>query len=307
MYHTGPLSGFRLLAAGIPVVVMNRFDPEAVLRAIDTYKTESTVMVPTHFARLLALPDEVKERYDVSSMKLIAHTGAACPVDVKKRMIEWFGPVFSDAYGATEVGTVCGISSEDWMTHPGSVGRAIPPFSALVVDDDGNELPAGTEGRLFFEDATGRGIIYPNDPEKTAAAHLRPGVFTLGEIGYKDADGFVYITDRFSDMIVSGGVNIYPAEAEQVLIEHPKIADVAVIGIPNTEMGEEVRALVVPVDPADPPTEAELIALCKASLSGYKCPRTVEIVSDVGRNAMGKINKRQLRAPYWAGGRTIGG
>ncbi len=307
MYHTGPLSGFRLLAAGIPVVVMNRFEPEAVLKAIDAYRTESTVMVPTHFARLLSLPDEVKARYDVSSMKLIAHTGAACPVDVKRRMIEWFGPVFSDAYGATEVGTVCGISSEEWMTHPGSVGRSIPPFSGLVVDDDGNEVPAGTEGRLFFEDATGRGIIYPNDPDKTAAAHLRPGVFTLGEIGYIDADGYVYITDRFSDMIVSGGVNIYPAEAEQVLFEHPKVADVAVIGVPNTEMGEEVRALVVPTDPADPPTEAELIALCRATLAGYKCPRTVEIVDDVGRNAMGKINKRQLRAPYWAGGRTIGG
>ena len=148
-------------------------------------------------------------------------------------MIDWWGPVFFDAYGATEVGTTCMITSQEWLAHPGSVGRAIPPFTALVVDDDGNELPPNTEGRLFFADATGRGVVYPNDPEKTAAAHLRPGVFTLGEIGYLDDDGYVFITDRFSDMIVSGGANIYPAEAEQVLLEHPGVADVAVIGVPT--------------------------------------------------------------------------
>ena len=207
-------------------------------------------MVPTHFVRLLALPDEVRARYDLSSVKWVGHTGAACPVDVKRRMIEWWGPVFFDAYGATEVGTTCMITSEEWLEHPGSVGRAIPPFSAIVVDEDGNEVPAGTEGRIYFEDSTGRGVVYPNDPQKTADAHLRPGVFTLGEIGYVDDDGYVYITDRFSDLIVSGGVNIYPAEAEQVLIEHPEVADVAVIGVPHEEMGEAVKALVVPADPS---------------------------------------------------------
>ena len=222
-------------------------------------------------------------------------------------MIEWWGPVFFDAYGATEVGTTCMITSPEWLEHPGSVGRAIPPFTALVVDDDGNELPPNTEGRLFFADATGRGVVYPNDPEKTAAAHLRPGVFTLGEIGYLDDDGYVYITDRFSDMIVSGGANIYPAEAEQVLLEHPGVADVAVIGVPHPDMGEAVKALVVPADPADPPSADELIAFCRERLSGYKCPRSVDIVETVGRTTMGKVNKRALRAPYWAGGRTIGG
>lgn len=307
MYHTGPLSGVRILAVGVPVVVLNRFDAEGVLRAIDTYETGSTVMVPTHFARLLALPDEVKARYDTSSMKLVAHTGAACPQDVKRKMIEWWGPVFSDAYGATEVGTICSISSAEWLEHPGSVGRTIPPFTrAVVVDDEGNEVPAGTEGRLFFEDSTGRGIVYPNDPQKTAAAHLRPGVFTIGEIGYVDADGYVYITDRFSDMIVSGGVNIYPAEAEAVLVTHPQVADCAVIGVPHAEMGEEVKALVVPADPANPPDVAELIGLCRQHLAGYKCPRTIDIVETVGRNAMGKINKRAIRAPYWPSERTIG-
>ncbi|MEX0846933.1 MAG: AMP-binding protein [Ilumatobacteraceae bacterium] len=307
MYHTGPLSGMRTLAAGTPAVVMGKFDAETVLRNIDIYKTESTVMVPTHFKRLLELPAEVKAKYDISSMKLISHTGAACPIDVKRDMIHWFGPVFVDAYGATEVGTICSIASADWLEHPGSVGRVIPPFTrAIVVDDDDNEVPAGTEGRLYFEDGTGRGIVYPNDPEKTAKSHLRPGVFTIGEIGYVDPDGYVYITDRFSDMIVAGGVNIYPAEAEAVIHEHPKVADVAVIGVPNADFGEAVKALVVPVDPADPPTPDELMALCRSKLAGYKCPRTIDIVSTVGRSAMGKINKRALRAPYWEGTRSIG-
>jgi len=225
---------------------------------------------------------------------------------VKHRMIEWFGPIFLDAYGATEVGTTCSITSVEWLEHPGSVGRALPPFTALIVDDQGNPVPAGTEGNLYFEDATGRGVVYPNDPEKSAKAHLRPGVFTLGEIGYLDNEGYVYITDRSSDMIVSGGVNVYPAEAEQVLLTHPLVGDVAVIGVPDADMGEAVRALVVPQDPANPPQAHELIALCRQELAGYKCPRSVEIVSTIGRNAMGKVNKRNLRAPYWEGSRTIG-
>lgn len=307
MYHTGPLSGMRLLAAGIPVVVLGRFEAERVLDAVDRHGVETTVMVPTHFKRLLELPAEVRGRYDVSSLKLVAHTGAACPIDVKHDMIGWFGPVFTDAYGSTEVGTICSISSQEWLEHPGSVGRCIPPFTrAVVVDDAGDEVPAGAEGRLYFEDSTGRGVVYATDPAKTAAAHLRPGVFTIGEIGYVDTDGYVYITDRFSDMIIAGGVNIYPAEAEAVIITHPKVADVAVIGVPDADLGEAVRALVVPLDPADPPTVDEVIGLCRQHLAGYKCPRSVEIVSTVGRNAMGKVNKRALRAPYWEGTRTIG-
>ena len=272
MYHTGPLSGVRLLAAGVPVVVLGRFDAEGVLQAIDTHRAESTVMVPTHFIRLLALPEDVRSRYDVSSLRLVAHTGASCPIDVKRRMIEWFGPVLQDSYGATEVGTTCTISSAEWLEHPGSVGRAVPPFRAIVIDDDDQEVPPGTEGRLYFEDATGRGIIYPGDPEKSAQAHLRPGVFTLGEIGYITDDGFVYITDRFTDMIVSGGVNIYPAESEQVLGDHPDVADVAVIGVPNRDMGEEVKALVVPADPARPPSSEELIALVPGATGRLQVP-----------------------------------
>ena len=244
MYHTGPLAGLRTLVAGVPTVILDRFDAEATLAAIERHRVETSVMVPTHFVRLLNLPAAVRSRYDLSSLKLVGHTGAKCPTEVKRAMIDWWGPIFIDAYGATEVGVTCSITSEDWLTHPGSVGRAVPPFEALVVDDEGRPLPANTEGRLYFRDTTGRGVIYHNDPEKSRAAHLEPGVFTLGEMGCIDDDGFVYITDRFSDMVVSGGVNLYPAEAENVLIEHPGVADVACIGVPHDEMGEEMRALV---------------------------------------------------------------
>ena len=297
MYHTGPLSGMRLLVAGIPSVVLSRFDPEATLAAIARYRTESAVMVPTHFIRLLALPEEVRSRYDVSSMQLVAHTGAACPIEVKRAMIEWWGPIFVEAYGGSEVGTTCSITSEEWLEHPGSVGRPVPPFEALVVDDFGVPVDAGAEGRLYFRDTTGRGIIYHNDPEKSAAAHLEPGVFTLGEIGYLDDDGYVFITDRFSDMIVSGGVNIYPAEAEQVIIHHPGVADVACIGIEDAEMGEQLRALVVS-EPGSDLTEGDVVGYCREQLSTYKCPRSVVFVDDLERSTMGKVNKRRLREAY---------
>ncbi|MYH00202.1 MAG: AMP-binding protein [Acidimicrobiaceae bacterium] len=298
MYHTGPLSGLRTLIAGVPTVILGRFDAQATLAAIERHRVETSVMVPTHFVRMLGLPASVRDRYDVSSVKLVAHTGAKCPIDVKRAMIDWWGPVFVDAYGATEVGTTCSITSEDWLTHPGSVGRPVPPFEALVVDDDDRPVPPNNEGRLFFRDTTGRGVVYHNDPEKSRAAHLEPGVFTLGEMGYVDDDGFVYITDRFSDMVVSGGVNLYPAEAENVLIEHPGVADVACIGIPHDEMGEEMRALVVTADGWDPDGDA-ILEFCRERLSRIKCPRSVEFVDDLGRSAMGKLNKRALRAPYW--------
>lgn len=299
MYHTGPLSDTRQLIAGMNSVILGRFDAERTLAAIDEYKITSTIMVPTHFVRLLALPDDVKAKYDVSSLVTVSHTGAKCPVDVKHKMIEWFGPVFLDAYGASEVGTTNAITSEEWLQYPGSVGKSIPPFTAMILDDDNNELPRNTEGRLFFKDETGRGVIYHNDPEKSAAAHIAPGVFTLGEIGYMNEEGYVFITDRFSDMVVSGGVNIYPAEAEQILIHHPAVLDVACIGVPNKEMGEELKALVIPKPDVESPSSEALIAWCREKLSHYKCPRTLDYVDDLGRNTMGKINKRKLRAPYW--------
>ena len=295
LYHNGPLTAVRLLLCGVPVVVHARFDAEATLAAIESHRVETSIMVPTHFVRCLALPRDVRDRYDVSSLRSVAHTGGACPVDVKRAMIDWWGPVLSESYGGTESGTVCSINSAEWLEHPGSVGRTVAPFEALVVDDQGNAVPAGVEGRLYFRDTTGRGIVYEGDPVKTAEAHLSPGVFTLGEIGYVDADGFVYITDRFSDMVVSGGVNIYPAEAEQALHRHPAVADVACIGLVDDEMGERLVALVQ-LAPGALVTTSELSAWCRASLAGYKCPKEFRFVAELPRNAMGKVDKRSLRA-----------
>lgn len=299
MYHTGPLSGARMLAAGIPAVVLGRFDAEATLSAIERRRIESSVMVPTHFIRLLALSEAVRRRYDVSSVRLVTHTGARCPVEVKHAMIEWWGPVFLEAYGATEVGTTNAITSEEWLAHPGSVGRTVPPFEAMILDDRGQPVAPRTEGRLYFRDTSGRGIVYHNDPERSSAAHLEPGVFSLGEIGHMDEGGYVWITDRFSDMVVSGGVNIYPAESEQVLLQHPAVVDVACIGVPHADLGEELKALVVPRDPTRPPSADELIVFCRDRLTHYKCPRSVEFVETVGRTTMSKVDKRALRAPYW--------
>ena len=307
LYHTGPLGSVRSLGAGVPVVTLERFDPEKALAAIERHKAARAVMVPTHFQRFLSLPKAVRDRYDVSSLRWLAHTGAACPQAVKRAMIDWFGPVLVEAYGATESGTTNSITSEEWLARPGSVGKTIAPFEPVIVGEDGARLGPGQSGQLYFRDTTGRGIIYHGDPGKTAAAHLEPGVFTLGEIGHVDEDGYVFITDRISDMIVSGGVNIYPAETEQVLIQHPAVADVAVIGAPNAEMGEEVKALIIPADPDHPPSAEALNLHCRERLAGFKCPRSYDMVGDLGRSAMGKINKRELRRPYWPGERTIGG
>jgi long-chain acyl-CoA synthetase len=294
LYHNGPLNAVRLLMTGVSVVVCYKFDPEATLAAIADHAIESSIMVPTHFIRMLAIPDEVRRAYDVSSLRLVAHTGSTCPVDVKHRMIDWWGPVFSESYGGTESGTVCSINSTDWLAHPGSVGRSVAPFQALVIDVDGSEAPPNTEGPLYFRDATGRGIIYEGDPAKTAAAHIAPGVFTLGEIGHIDDDGYVYITDRSSDMVVSGGVNLYPAEVEQVLIGHPGVDDIACIGLPDAVMGERLVA-IVQLAPGALAAEDELQAWCRKALAGYKCPKEFRFAKQIPRNPMGKLDKRSLR------------
>ncbi|MFC4000167.1 AMP-binding protein [Prauserella oleivorans] len=298
MYHSGPLVSTRLLVAGVPVTVLGRFDAETVLTSIERYRIGSTVMVPTHFIRLLSLPSDVRERYDVSSLRYVLQVGSKCPADVKRSMIAWWGEVIWESYGASEVGTTCLISATEWLDHVGSVGRPVPPFEALVVDENGRELPSGTEGRLYFRDTTGRGIVYHQAPEKQRSVHLEPGVFTLGEVGYIDEDGYVYITDRFSDMIVSGGVNIYPAESELVLATHPEIEEVACIGVPHPEMGEELKAVVVPRDPRTPPDPADVLTFCRERLAHYKCPRSVEFVPSLPRSAMGKLDKRRLKADF---------
>lgn len=297
MYHNGPLTAVRLLLAGVPLVVMGNFDAARALAAIEEHGIESSVMVPTHFVRFLALDAEERARHDVSTLRCVVHTGGACPVEVKQAMLAWWGLVLYESYGGTESGTTCSIGPEDWLAHPGSVGRPVAPFEALIVDEDGTELPVGSEGRLYFRDRTGRGIRYEGDDAKTAAAHLAPGVFTLGEIGKVDADGFVYITDRFSDMVVSGGVNIYPAEAEQALVTHPDVADVACIGLPDAEMGERLVAIVQP-KPGATPDPAELQAWARRTIAGYKSPREIRLVDEVPRNPMGKIDKKALKAQH---------
>lgn len=307
MYHSGPLNSLRSMAGGAAIVVLSRFDAETVLRTIEHHRVQSVGMVPTHFQRLLALPAEVRARFDVSSLRAVSHTGSACPRNVKEAMIAWFGPVLVEDYGGSESGATNRITSEEWLRKPGSVGRTLPPFELLILGDNGERLNPNREGKIYFRDTTGRGIAYHNDAEKTRAAHLEPGIFTLGEIGLVDEDGYLFITDRASDMIVSGGVNIYPAEVEKVLIQHPEILDVSVVGAPNVEMGEEVRALVVLRDLSQPPTIDALSRFCRERLAGFKCPRGYDFVADIGRNAMGKINKRELRRRYWPTDRMIGG
>lgn len=307
MYHTGPLSSVRTLAGGQPLVLMDRFDAEAVLQTIEQFGIVRSLMVPTHFKRLLALPDDVRQKYDVSSLMMVNHTGSACPVEVKRQMIEWWGPVFLEAYGGTEIGSVSMIDSLNWLMKPGSVGRPMPGFEVIVVGDGGKALGPNQEGALYFRDLSGRGIIYVGDEEKTRDVHLEPGVCTIGEVGYVDDDGFIFITDRSSDMIISGGVNIYPAETENILCAHPGVLDAVVIGAPNEEMGEEVLAIIVAKDVSAPPTSEELDAFCRERIAGYKCPRVYDFKEEMGRTELGKINKRELRKEYWPTERTIGG
>ena len=307
LQHNGPLTAVRNLLGGCPVVVLGRFDAERVLALIERWRVATSVMVPTHFVRLLTLPEDVRARYDVSSLHQVAHTGSACPADVKRAMIDWFGPVLLESYGGTECGTVTRITSEEWLRHPRSVGRVVPPFQLVVLDGNGDEVPTGQVGILAFVAPEDRRVVYHGDPEKTAKAYPRPDAFTLGDVGRVDEEGFVFITDRISDMVVSGGVNLYPAESENVLVEHPDVAEVAVIGIPHPDLGEQLLALVVPRDPQAPPTSTELEAWCRARIAPYKCPRRYELVDTLARNAMNKLDKRTLRQPYWADGRTIAG
>ncbi|TPQ19030.1 AMP-binding protein [Streptomyces sporangiiformans] len=305
LQHNGPLTSLRHLAAGQQVVVLGKFDAEAFLRRVEEWRVTSTVMVPTHFQRLLSLPEEVRGRYDVSSLLQVSHTGSACPPEVKHAMIEWFGPVLTESYGASEAGTVARISSTEWLEHPGSVGRVQPPFEVLVTGDDGHPLPPGELGLLAFRAPEGRGVRYHADPDKTKAAYLSPGVFTLGDIGYVDPDGFIFITDRAADIVVSGGVNLYPAESEAVLRGHPAVAEVAIIGVPDPDFGESLRALVVAA--GDEPPAEELDRFCRERLAAYKCPKAYEFVPELLRNAMGKLDKRAMRRPYWRSERTIAG
>ncbi|MFA5711171.1 AMP-binding protein [Mycolicibacterium sp.] len=298
MHHTGPMAGVRGILAGQPLVILPRFVAEQVLAVIERERVQATMMVPTHFSRLLQLPPEIRGRYDVSSMGSIVHTGAACPVEVKRAMIDWFGPILIEAYGSTEAGTVTLITSPEWLEHPGSVGRAMPGYELSIRTADGEVLPTGAEGLVCVRSTTGHRPTYHGDPEKTRRSYVADGVFAVGEIGYLDADGYLFLTDRASDLVISGGVNIYPAESEAVLRAHPAVADVAVIGIPHDDLGEQLCALVVSADPNLDP--ADLVTWTRDRLSHYKCPNLVEFVDFDLRSVMGKLNKRQLRTEFLA-------
>lgn len=305
LQHNAPLTSVRHLLAGQPVVILGRFDAEAILRLIQAHHVTSSVMVPTHMQRLLALPPEIRDRYDVSSMRLISQTGSACPADTKLAMINWFGPILVESYGGSESGTLCRIDSREWLAHRGSVGRPRPPYQVVVVDEKGQPLPPREVGVLGFRAPEGRGPHYHADPEKTKNAYIAPGVFTLGDVGYVDEEGYVYITDRIADMVVSGGVNLYPAESEKVLVSHPAVAEVAVIGVPHPDLGEGLLALIVPS--GEPPDPSELEAYCRDRLAPYKVPRAYEFRTELIYNAMGKPDKKAMRAPYWSSERTIAG
>lgn len=297
LYHSGPLQAVWLLSVGVTIVIPRQFDPAEILATIERFQVATTLMVPTHFVRLLKARYESTRTFDVSSIRHVTQTGSGCPEQVKRAMLDWWGPVFMETYGGTESGGLCFISSEEWLAHPGSVGRTRPSIRAFAADEDGQELPSGQEGKLWFEDATGRGIRYEDEPELTARAHLRPGVFTLGEVGRVDPDGYVYITDRDTDKVVSGGVNLYPAECERVLETHPDVVDVAAIGVAHPEMGEELRALVV-LRPGASVSPDDLIGYCRRNLSTLKAPRSVLIVDDLMRTPMGKLKRRDLRARF---------
>jgi long-chain acyl-CoA synthetase len=300
LYHGAPLvSSMSTHRVGGSVVVMERFDPRQCLELIERYRVKQAQFVPTMFVRMRRLPKDDREGYDLSSLEYVVHAAAPCPVAVKREMLEWWGPIIHEYYSGTEdIGTAY-ISPEEWMAHPGSVRR--PMNECHIVGEDGEELPAGEAGLVYF--AGGRPFEYHNDPGKTASVTNGRGWRTLGDIGYLDGDGYLFLTDRQAHMIISGGVNIYPQEAENVLGGHPAVADVAVIGVPDAEMGEAVKAVVQAVDQpaAGKELESELLAYCRSELATYKCPRSIDFVDTLPRDDNGKLYKRLLRERYWEG------
>ncbi len=305
-YHTAPLVFVAgSLHAGHAVVLMDGFSPERMLELIERYRVTHTLMVPTQFVRLLALPEATRRRYDLSSLTRAVHGAAPCPPEVKRRMIEWWGPVITEYYASTEGGGTV-VFAEEWLRKPGTVGRPFPDAEIVIMDDDGNRLPPGEVGVVYFR-VSGEGFEYFKDPEKTAAAR-RGAYATVGDVGYLDRDGYLFLCDRRSEMIISGGVNIYPAEVEAVLLSHPGVRDAAVFGIPNDEWGEEVKAAIEPADGVVPDHRLaeEILQYCRGWLAGYKVPRSIDFVEAMPRDPNGKLYRRKLRDPYWAGrGRAI--
>jgi long-chain acyl-CoA synthetase len=301
LYHAAPLRfNMTVMKLAGTSVIMEHFDAEEFLRLVPKYKITHTQLVPTMFVRFLKLPDEARLKHDVSSLRCAIHAAAPCPIPTKEKMIEWWGPIVWEYYGGTEGNGLTMCNASEWLAHKGTVGRAVLG-TVRICDEEGNELPQGEAGTIYFAD--GRPFAYHNDPKKTAETRNAKGWTTIGDVGYVDADNFLHLTDRKAFMIISGGVNIYPQETENLLITHPKVMDCAVFGVPNPDFGEEVKAVVQPRDLADagPGLAEELIAYCKQNLSAIKCPRSVDFEVELPRHPTGKLYKRLLRDRYWQG------
>jgi long-chain acyl-CoA synthetase len=302
-YHAAP--GRFMMSVhrtGGTIIGFRKFDPEDTLQAIQKYRATHGVFVPTMFIRMLKLPEQVRRGIDLASLRCAIHLAAPCPIPIKEQMIRWWGPVIEELYGGTEAFGHTVINSEEWLTHKGSVGRPVPGCSVRVVDEAGHDMPALTPGIIFM--SNGQRFEYHKDPEKTRGVVTDDGWATFGDMGYLDHEGYLYLTDRQAHMIISGGVNIYPQEAENILATHPAVADVAVIGVPHAELGEEVKAVVQPAQWPEEPDKlaAELISYCRATLSALKCPRSVDFVTGLPRTETGKMLKRELRKRYWSDG-----
>jgi long-chain acyl-CoA synthetase len=299
LYHAAPLRWcMSVQRLGGTVVVMEKFDPETALALIEKHKIDVGQFVPTHFVRMLKLPEEVRRKYDVSSMRSAVHAAAPCPIPVKEQMIAWWGPVIQEYYAGTEGNGFCYISPQEWLEHKGSVGRCMTA-TLRICDEDGEPVPPRTEGQVYFEG--GPELSYHNAPEKVKESTNKYGWTTLGDVGWVDEDGYLYLTDRKSFMIISGGVNIYPQEVENLLITHPKVADAAVVGAPDEEMGEKVVAVIQPMAGIEPDDALrnELMAFCRANLSHVKSPRLLDFMEELPRHPTGKLYKRLIRDAYW--------
>ena len=299
LYHAAPLR-FNWMngALGGTSIIMERFDPEQFLALIEKRRATVTQVVPTMFVRLLKLPEDVRRRYDISSLQAVIHAAAPCPVDVKAAMIDWWGPILLEYYGGTEGNGITIVNSQEWLKHPGTVGRTLVG-EIKILDETGQPLPPREIGGVYF--SGGPVFAYHNDPQKTAGAYTPEGWSTLGDVGYLDEEGYLYLTDRRAYMIISGGVNIYPQEAENILIGHPAVFDVAVFGVPHEEMGEEVKAVVqlAPGADANESTKEDLMTYCRSRLSPLKCPRSIDFEDELPRTPTGKLMKRLLRDRYW--------
>ena len=310
LYHAGPFAfGYQFHAAGSRLILRRKWDAEDMLRLIEQERITTAYAVPTHFTRLLKLPEETRDRYDLSSLRSVWHTAAPCPPQIKRRMIEWWGPVINELYGASEGGfggTSFTCTSEEWLAHPGTVGKPNANTEVHILDAEDNDLGPHEPGRIYVRARSGGDFAYLGDDDKTESAHLGPAMYSFGDIGYTDDDGFLYLSDRQIDMIISGGVNIYPAEIEAALAAHDLVVDVSVFGIPDDEFGEQVKAAVELVDGADDgAAEAVLRSHCREHLAGYMVPRSFDF-GPLPRTPTGKLPKRLLRAQYWEGtGRTI--